>query len=101
MILVQFLKPNCFLPCFRSKFCYNRHNDASFVLNFLFSFTGEFARNLPDYQKIEIMMFIMGKFPQFPPEEFGSVFNFFSPFNIRRASLTVLNKHIYNSRYSV
>ena len=32
---------------------------------------GEFARNLPDYQKIEIMMFIMGKFPQFAPEEFG------------------------------
>ncbi|XP_059138693.1 protein EFR3 homolog B-like isoform X3 [Physella acuta] len=30
---------------------------------------GEFANNLPDYQKIEIMMFIMGKFPQFTNEE--------------------------------
>ncbi|XP_037085825.1 LOW QUALITY PROTEIN: protein EFR3 homolog cmp44E-like [Pollicipes pollicipes] len=27
---------------------------------------GEFANNLPDYQKIEIMMFIMGKVPQYP-----------------------------------
>lgn len=25
---------------------------------------GEFANNLPDYQKIEIMMFILGKVPQ-------------------------------------
>ncbi|XP_063416561.1 protein EFR3 homolog B-like isoform X1 [Mytilus trossulus] len=32
---------------------------------------GEFAKNLPDYQKIEIMMFIMGKFPQFSSEELG------------------------------
>jgi len=24
---------------------------------------GEFAKNLPDYQKIEVMMFIMGKVP--------------------------------------
>ncbi|XP_048761536.1 protein EFR3 homolog B-like isoform X2 [Ostrea edulis] len=30
---------------------------------------GEFANNLPDYQKIEIMMFIMGKFPQFGENE--------------------------------
>ncbi|XP_071117985.1 protein EFR3 homolog B-like isoform X1 [Haliotis cracherodii] len=30
---------------------------------------GEFANNLPDYQKIEIMMFVMGKFPQFTNEE--------------------------------
>ena len=28
-----------------------------------FTFSGEFANNLPDYQKIEIMMFIMGKVP--------------------------------------
>ena len=26
-------------------------------------FVGEFAKNLPDYQKIEVMMFIMGKVP--------------------------------------
>ncbi|XP_078317338.1 protein EFR3 homolog B-like isoform X2 [Crassostrea virginica] len=30
---------------------------------------GEFANNLPDYQKIEIMMFIMGKFPLFGQSE--------------------------------
>ncbi|XP_053394174.1 protein EFR3 homolog A-like [Mercenaria mercenaria] len=30
---------------------------------------GEFANNLPDYQKIEIMMFVMAKFPQFEQEE--------------------------------
>lgn len=30
---------------------------------------GEFANNQPDYQKIQIMMFIMGKFPQFTNEE--------------------------------
>ncbi|CAG5114718.1 unnamed protein product, partial [Candidula unifasciata] len=30
---------------------------------------GEFANNLPDYQKIEIMMFIMGKFPHFTSDE--------------------------------
>lgn len=30
---------------------------------------GEFANNLPDYQKIEIMVFILGKFPQFTSEE--------------------------------
>lgn len=35
------------------------------------SSTGEFANNLPDYQKIEIMMFVMGKFPQFADEEVG------------------------------
>ena len=34
-------------------------------------FEGEFANNLPDYQKIEIMMFILAKFPQFGCEEFG------------------------------
>ncbi|KAK3089343.1 hypothetical protein FSP39_002879 [Pinctada imbricata] len=32
---------------------------------------GEFAKNLPDYQKIEIMMFILAKFPQFGSDEFG------------------------------
>lgn len=32
---------------------------------------GEFANNLPDYQKIEIMMFIMAKFPQFGNEDLG------------------------------
>ena len=26
-------------------------------------FSGEFANHLPDYQKIEIMMFVMGKVP--------------------------------------
>jgi hypothetical protein len=36
---------------------------------FIFFSTGEFANNLPDYQKIEIMMFIMGKFPQFSENE--------------------------------
>ncbi|XP_052226117.1 protein EFR3 homolog B-like isoform X2 [Dreissena polymorpha] len=30
---------------------------------------GQFANNLPDYQKIEIMMFVMAKFPQFTAEE--------------------------------
>ncbi|KAL4236798.1 membrane anchoring protein efr3a [Mactra antiquata] len=30
---------------------------------------GQFANNLPDYQKIEIMMFVMAKFPQFTPDE--------------------------------
>ncbi|BFZ16341.1 hypothetical protein BsWGS_19380 [Bradybaena similaris] len=30
---------------------------------------GEFANNLPDYQKIEIMMFIMGKFPHFTSDD--------------------------------
>lgn len=30
---------------------------------------GEFANNLPDYQKIEIMMFVMAKFPQYTSEE--------------------------------
>ncbi|XP_052776246.1 protein EFR3 homolog B-like isoform X2 [Mya arenaria] len=30
---------------------------------------GQFANNLPDYQKIEIMMFVMAKFPQFALEE--------------------------------
>jgi hypothetical protein len=33
--------------------------------------SGQFANNLPDYQKIEIMMFVMGKFPQFQEEEVG------------------------------
>eukprot|EP00105_Crassostrea_gigas_P001528 XP_011413750.1 PREDICTED: protein EFR3 homolog B isoform X5 [Crassostrea gigas] len=38
---------------------------------------GEFANNLPDYQKIEIMMFIMGKFPQFSnSEEMGFMDNY-------------------------
>ncbi|XP_060082067.1 protein EFR3 homolog B-like [Ylistrum balloti] len=32
---------------------------------------GEFANHLPDYQKIEIMMFVMGKFPQLDQEEIG------------------------------
>lgn len=40
-----------------------------FGVNFYTFFTGEFANNLPDYQKIEIMMFIMGKFPQFSHSE--------------------------------
>ena len=31
-------------------------------------FSGEFARNLPDYQKIEILMFVMGKMPM-PKDE--------------------------------
>ncbi|KAL3869787.1 hypothetical protein ACJMK2_042424 [Sinanodonta woodiana] len=35
----------------------------------IISTIGEFANNLPDYQKIEIMMFIMAKFPQFTSEE--------------------------------
>ena len=26
-------------------------------------FSGEFANNLPDFQKIEILMFVMGKMP--------------------------------------
>lgn len=30
---------------------------------------GEFANCLPDYQKIEIMVFVLGKFPQFTNEE--------------------------------
>ncbi|XP_062622284.1 protein EFR3 homolog B-like isoform X5 [Saccostrea cucullata] len=39
----------------------------------IISTIGEFANNLPDYQKIEIMMFIMGKFPQFGQnDEMGS-----------------------------
>ena len=41
--------------------------DKTFVS--IFIFTGEFANNLPDYQKIEIMMFIMGKFPLFGQSE--------------------------------
>jgi len=28
-----------------------------------FFVSGEFANNLPDYQKIEIMVFVMGKVP--------------------------------------
>jgi len=31
------------------------------VVMMYFLFLGEFANNLPDYQKIEIMMFVMGK----------------------------------------
>ncbi|XP_041357313.1 protein EFR3 homolog B-like isoform X2 [Gigantopelta aegis] len=30
---------------------------------------GEFANSLPDFQKIEIMMFILGKFPQFTNDD--------------------------------
>ena len=34
-------------------------------------FTGEFANNLPDYQKIEIIMFVMNKVPL--PKEGGKI----------------------------
>ena len=35
----------------------------------MFCCPGEFANSLPDFQKIEIMMFIMAKFPQFTNDD--------------------------------
>ncbi|GFN81470.1 protein efr3 homolog b [Plakobranchus ocellatus] len=57
---------------------------------------GEFANNLPDYQKIEIMMFIMGKFPQFTnEEEVGSFWRMDKqlPINLLRTLLKVATKY--------
>jgi len=34
--------------------------NASYISYFVY-ISGEFANNLPDYQKIEIMVFVMGK----------------------------------------
>ncbi|BFY99181.1 hypothetical protein BsWGS_02221 [Bradybaena similaris] len=45
-----------------------RHEEIKFeeaVVNTI----GEFANNLPDYQKIEVMMFILGKFPHFTTDD--------------------------------
>ncbi|GFS23134.1 protein EFR3 homolog B [Elysia marginata] len=47
----------------------NQRNEEIKFEDVIVNTIGEFANNLPDYQKIEIMMFIMGKFPQFTNEE--------------------------------
>lgn len=48
-------------------------NDEQLYQDALINALGEFADHLPDYQKIEIMMFIMGKAPYSQPDKLGSV----------------------------
>ncbi|KAL8584635.1 hypothetical protein ACOMHN_002364 [Nucella lapillus] len=54
---------------------------------------GQFANNLPDYQKIEIMMFVMGKFPQFTDEEIGGHMNQELQINLLKTLLKVATKY--------
>ncbi|XP_076462171.1 protein EFR3 homolog B-like isoform X2 [Babylonia areolata] len=54
---------------------------------------GEFANNLPDYQKIEIMMFVMGKFPQFTDEEIGGHMDQELQINLLKTLLKVATKY--------
>ncbi|XP_055886891.1 protein EFR3 homolog B-like isoform X3 [Biomphalaria glabrata] len=54
---------------------------------------GEFANNLPDYQKIEIMMFVLGKFPQFTNEEEIGKMDKQLSFNLLRTLLKVATKY--------
>lgn len=54
---------------------------------------GQFANNLPDYQKIEIMMFIMGKFPQFTDEEIGGQMDKQLQINLLKTLLKVATKY--------
>ncbi|XP_070195373.1 protein EFR3 homolog B-like [Littorina saxatilis] len=54
---------------------------------------GEFANNLPDYQKIEIMMFVMGKFPQFADEEIGGHMDQQLQINLLKTLLKVATKY--------
>ena len=57
-------------PRLSAKSCFEiEHEMLSAFADLKYSITGEFANNLPDYQKIEIMVFILGKFPQFTSEE--------------------------------
>ncbi|XP_025109068.1 protein EFR3 homolog B-like isoform X2 [Pomacea canaliculata] len=54
---------------------------------------GEFANNLPDYQKIEIMMFVMGKFPQFADEEVGGQMDMQLQMSLLKTLLKVATKY--------
>lgn len=54
---------------------------------------GQFANNLPDYQKIEIMMFVMGKFPQFTDEEIGGQMDKQLQMNLLKTLLQVATKY--------
>ncbi|KAK7501482.1 hypothetical protein BaRGS_00007286 [Batillaria attramentaria] len=54
---------------------------------------GQFANNLPDYQKIEIMMFVMGKFPQFTDEEIGGQMDKQLQINLLKTLLKVATKY--------
>lgn len=48
-------------------------NDEQLYQEALINALGEFANHLPDYQKIEIMMFIMSKVPYSQPDRIVSV----------------------------
>lgn len=48
-------------------------NDEQLYQEALINALGEFANHLPDYQKIEIMMFIMSKVPCSQPDRFITV----------------------------
>ncbi|ESO87502.1 hypothetical protein LOTGIDRAFT_166379 [Lottia gigantea] len=52
-----------------------------------------FANNLPDYQKIEIMMFVMGKFPQFSSDEDTCAMDTQLQMNLLRTLLKVATKY--------
>ncbi|XP_050400570.1 protein EFR3 homolog B isoform X1 [Patella vulgata] len=55
---------------------------------------GQFANNLPDYQKIEIMMFVMGKFPQFTlDEDVGGAMDTQLQMNLLKTLLKVATKY--------
>lgn len=48
-------------------------NDEQLYQEALINALGEFANHLPDYQKIEIMMFIMSKVPYSQPDRIATV----------------------------
>lgn len=71
----------------------NQRNEEIKFEDVIVNTIGEFANNLPDYQKIEIMMFIMGKFPQFTNEdEIGKLDKQLSV-NLLRTLLKVATKY--------